>query len=222
MLANRIGVSVMAFAFAVISSVCQAEIRGNYIETRTCQVYTGPCFANAEVGLAGKSAVMAWNIRQGEHDGVDLSGLNVVVALNTANTLGFQGIEGAGELKSIIIVDEKAKGPRREALIDFAKAHAGKAGENVVRIDDAPISMSLDESELQGKLTAGEVVQVETRKARIDDCICSNESAYYPPLAEVENFAAGVTTIGEFKARGLGVRWSTPDSRSAYLATFAY
>jgi hypothetical protein len=222
MLANRVIVTGVALALAVISSVSHAEISGNYLETRTCQVYTGPCFANAEVGLAGKSAVMAWNIRRGEHNGVDLSGLNVVVALNTSKTLGFQGIDGAGEMKSIIIVDEQAKGPRRAALIDFAKTHAGKAGKTVVRIDDAPISMSLNEYELQGKLKAGKVVQVETRKARLDDCICSNESAYYPPLAEVENFAAGVTTIGEFKARGLGVRWSTPESRSAYLATFTY
>ena len=222
MLVNRVTVSCVALAAALLGSISQAEISGNYLETRTCQVYTGPCFANAEVGLAGKSAVMAWNIRRGEHNGVDLSGLNVVVAVNTSKTLGFQGIDGAGELRSVIIVDETAKGPRRQALIEFAKAHSGKAGNAVVRIDDAPISMSLNEYELQGKLKAGKVVQVETRKARLDDCICSNESAYYPPLAEVQNFAAGVTTIGEFKARGLGVRWSTPESRSAYLATFRY
>ena len=40
-------------------------------------------------------------------------------------------------------------------------------------------------------------VQLETRRARPDDCICSNESAYYPPLTELANFAPGVTTVGE-------------------------
>ena len=40
-------------------------IQGIYMETRTCQVYTGPCFANAEIGLAGKDAIMAWKIQQG-------------------------------------------------------------------------------------------------------------------------------------------------------------
>ena len=39
-------------------------IQGIYMETRTCQVYTGPCFANAEIGLAGKNAIMAWKIQQ--------------------------------------------------------------------------------------------------------------------------------------------------------------
>lgn len=204
------------------SGVARSEISGQYLETRTCQVYTGPCFANAEVGLAGKEAVMAWSIQEGTHNGIDLSGLKVILALRSADTLGFQGIEGAGEVKSVILVDETAKGPRRDALIDFAKAHAGKAGEAVVRIDDVPITMSLDEYELNGKLSAGKAVQLETRRARKDDCICSNERAYYPPLAELANFAPGVTTVGEFKGRGLGSQWSTPGDRSAYMATFDY
>ena len=217
--------SLAALVVAVVilsSSDLRSEITGQYMESRTCQVYTGPCFANAEVGLAGKEAVMAWSIQTGTHNGVDLSGLNVVMALHTSKTLGFQGIEGAGDVKSVILVDNTAKGPRRDALIDFAKSHAGKAGSTVVRIDDAPITMSLDEYELVGKLSAGKAVKLETRKARPEDCICSNESAYYPPLAELENFAAGVTTVGEFKGRGLGTRWSTPGTRSAYLAQFAY
>lgn len=217
---SRVVLAVVAVV--LLGGVAQAEISGHYMESRTCQVYTGPCFANAEVGLAGKSAVMAWNIHAGDHNGVDLSGLNVVVAVKSARTLGFGGIDRAGEVSSIILVDDKAKGPRREALIDFAKKHSGKAGKNVVRIEDAPITMSLDEADLKGQLQAGKVVTLQTRKARPEDCICSNESAYYPPLAAVENFAPGVTTVGEFKARGLGTRWSTPGERSAYMATFVY
>lgn len=208
--------------FVLSTSVARSEISGHYMESRTCQVYTGPCFANAEVGLAGKEAVMAWTILDGTHNGIDLSGLSVVMALQTTKTLGFQGIEGAGDVKSVILVDNTAKGPRRDALIDFAKTHAGKAGSAVVRIDDAPIAMSLDEFELKGKLSAGKAVQLETRRARPDDCICSNESAYYPPLAELVNFAPGVTEVGEFHGRGLGTNWSTPGARSAYVAKFAY
>jgi hypothetical protein len=192
------------------------------LETRTCQVYTGPCFANGEVGLAGKDAIMAWSIQRGQHQGVDLTGLNVVVVLNSSDTLGFGGINDAKRLKSVIVVDEQAKGRQREALIDFAREHAGRAGGAVVRVDVAPIEMSLDVAELKGKLAAGKNVKLVTRKANPGDCICSNESAYYPPLAAVENFVPGVTLEGEFTGRGLGSRWSTPDSRSAYMATFAY
>ncbi|MCA9120537.1 MAG: DUF1326 domain-containing protein [Planctomycetaceae bacterium] len=222
MLWNRSLATLTVVILLLVTSAARCEISGHYMESRTCQVYTGPCFANAEVGLAGKEAVMAWRITEGTHNGIDLSGLSVVMALQSTKTLGFQGIEGAGDVRSVILVDDTAKGPRRDALIDFAKTHSGKAGHAVVRIDDAPIAMSLDEFELKGKLSAGKAVQLETRRARPDDCICSNESAYYPPLAELANFAPGVTTVGEFKGRGLGASWSTPGARSAYVAKFAY
>ena len=220
---NRsLGIAVVVGLFVSLGSAAAAEIAGQYLETRTCQVYTGPCFANSEMGLAGKDALMAWSIREGTHDGVNLSGLKVVVALNCTTTLGHGGIDDAENLKSVIYVDEKATAQQRKALVDFVKTHAGKAGQTVVRVTPAPIEMELNETDLQGSLKAGSDVKVVTRKARPTDCICSNEVAFYPPLAQVEHFAPGVTTVGEFTGRGLGTRWSTPDSRSAYMATFSY
>ncbi len=198
------------------------SIRGHYLEARTCQVYTGPCFANSEVGLTGKDAVMAWSIAQGQHRGVDLAGLSVVVVVRAAETLAFDGLEDAGALRSMIVVDQRATAAQREALMDFAKEKAGKAGQAVVSVHFAPITMQLDEVELRGHLQAGTYVQLATRKARPDDCICRNETAYYPPLARVEHFAPGVTVQGDVSAHGLGTRWSIPETRSAYMATFAY
>ena len=34
-----------------------STITGKYVEARTCDVWTGPCFANAEFDLTGKNAV---------------------------------------------------------------------------------------------------------------------------------------------------------------------
>ena len=98
----------------------------------------------------------------------------------------------------------------------------GRAGKDIVRIDSVAIDMKLDLNTLRGELSAGTQVTLKTRKARPEDCICSNESAYYPPLASVENFVPGVTIEGRFNGRGLGTRWSTPGDRSAYMATFNY
>jgi hypothetical protein len=197
-------------------------VSGSYLEARTCQVYTGPCFANGEVNLTGKDALMAWNIAKGSHAGVDLSGLSVVLALRADNTLGHQGINDAKEFKSLIIVDERADESQRAALAEFAREHSGRAGEAVVRVENAPIQMSLDVLELTGRLEAGKNVKLVTRAARPGDCICSNESAYYPPLTKVENCAPGVAIEGEFSGAAIGSKWSIPDSRSAYMATFRY
>jgi len=215
--------SVVALLMIMMASVAgAAEITGHYLESRTCDVYTGPCFANAETGLVGKNAVMAWSIAAGKQAGIDLAGLKVVMALKSSTTLGFAGIDDAKELKSIIYVDEKASDCQREALVAFAKQHSGRAGQAVVQVSSAPIEMSLDEGKLTGKLDVAKKVKLVTRKAGLADCICSNESAYYPPLAKVEFSAPGVAIVGQFTGRGLGTRWSNPGARSTYMAIFSY
>jgi hypothetical protein len=210
------------FGIFAASRATASEVRGVYLETRTCQVYTGPCFANAEAGLTGRDAIMAWHIEDGTQQGVDISGLSVVIVLRASDTLGFQGLDNAQKLRSVILVDERASDAQHAALVEFVRTHAAPAAEDVARIDSLPISMSLDSATLTGTLEAGSEVKLETRKAVPGDCICRNEEAYYPPLAKVENFAPGVTTVGQFDGKGLGRRWSTPESRSAYMATFAY
>lgn len=216
-----------AFAIVCVAGLAPVlasagEISGSYLETRTCQVYTGPCFANAETALAGREAMMAWKIDEGRRGNVDLGGLSVVVVVRGDDTLGHQGLDNAKELRSAIIVDERASDEQRAALVEFAKDHAGKAGKGIVRVDAAPISMALDTAELRGNLQAGELVKLTTRKAKPTDCICSNEVAFYPPLAQVDRFAAGVSIEAEYKGKGLGTTWSTPNSRSAYMGEFVY
>jgi hypothetical protein len=198
------------------------EISGKYLEARTCQVYTGPCFANSETALAGHDAVMAWNIEEGKRGQVDLAGLSVVLVLRADDSLGDHGLNDPKSIRSAIIVDEKASAEQRAALVEFAKDHAGKAGKEIVRVDAAPINMSLDTGELKGSLAAGQIVKLSTRKAKPTDCICTNEVAYYPPLAKIDRFAAGVSTEAEYKGKGLGTQWSMPESRSAYMGEFVY
>jgi hypothetical protein len=213
----------LALALAALPAVANAgEINGSYLEARTCQIYTGPCFANAEINLVGKEAMMAWNIESGSRDGVDLSGLSVVVVVAASDTLADKGVNDPKSIKSAIIVDEKASDEQRAALIAFAKDHAGRGAEKVVRVDSAPIEMSLDTISLTGSLKAGNTVKLVTRKCGQKDCICCNEIAYYPPLAQVTNFAPGVAIEGSYTGRGLGGTWSVPDSRSVYMGTFNY
>ena len=136
-------------------------------------------------------------------------------------TLGFNGLNDAESLRAIIVVDEKASSDQRTALVSFAKSQSGKAGQSVEHVTAAPFDMKLNVENVSAKLTVGNLVKLQARKARPSDCICSNESAYYPPLAKLEGFVPGVTIDGQVKARGLGTRWSIPDSRSSYLGTFS-
>lgn len=222
----RRAVFALAIVFTASSTafVGAAQISGDYLETRTCDVYTGPCFANAQTGLCGRQAIMAWSIDEGEYRGVDLSGLKVVVSVHASDTLGF----GAGmrlapdPIKSVVYVDERGTESQRQALLEFAKERAGKVAGQVVRVEAMPIEMTLDHVEMAAQLKAGKKATVTTRKLKSSDCVCTNEKAFYTPLADVENSEPAYTVEGEFSGAGLGSTWSNSHSRSAFLATFAF
>lgn len=211
-------------ALSVMSAPVLAAnpLRGKYAEARTCQVYTGPCFANGEVGLAGKDAVMTWKIDSGSMADVDLAGLGVAVVVKASHTLGFYGFDGVKSAKAILIVDAQADAYQTAALKSFALAQTHFQDEQIADIYRADFDMQFDMGELTAKVKVGEFASLQLRKARPGDCICSNESAYYPPLVELKGFVPGVTIDGDVTARRLGTRWSIPDTRTAYLGTFEY
>ena len=196
-------------------------IRGKYVEARTCQVYTGPCFANGEVGSVGKDAIMTWMIDRGSFAGVDLAGHSAAVIVKCSHTLGFNGFDDAESTKAIVILDRLADAQEAAALTSFVLAQTGISEDDVVDRQRAEIEMQFDVTELTATVEVGDVARLETRKARKGDCICSNESAYYPPLTKLLGSVPGVTIEGEVSARRLGTRWSIPDSRTAYLGLFS-
>ena len=198
-------------------------LSGNYLESRTCDIYTGPCFANSQVGLGGHEALLAWNIESGSFEGVDLTGLNVVMAVRANDTLGFDGglVVTPDEIKSVILVDERADAQQREALVGLAKKRAPRVVGDVVRIAAAPIKIDVDHSEGVAHLDAGKEARLTTRKIMKCDCVCTNEAVFYPPLAQVEKSSPAYTVDGGFGGRGLREHWSNPGTRSAFVARFA-
>jgi hypothetical protein len=198
-------------------------VKGNYLESRTCDIYTGPCFANSQVGLGGHEALLAWNVESGKFDGVDLTGLNVVMAVRANDTLGFDGglDVSPNEIKSVILVDERANAAQREALIGLARKRARRVLGDVVRVAAAPIKIDVDSAEGVAHLDAGKEARLTTRKIMKCDCVCTNESVFYPPLAQVERSSPAYTVDGGFGGRGLNEHWSNPDTRSAFVARFA-
>ena len=217
-------VASLALAALFGPAAVAGEISGDYLEMRTCDIYTGPCFANSEVGLTGHHALLAWSIDEGGHGGVDLAGLKVVLAIRASDTLGYGSglVVHPDPIKSVVLVDERATSEQHAALVAFVQERAAKLTGNIVRIASLPIEMSFNHIKKVGTLSAGKEVQIATRAISKAECCCSNEVIYHPPLTEVENFVPALAVDGKFTGRGLGVHWSAPRTRSAFLATFAY
>ena len=199
-----------------------AEISGEYLEARTCDVYTGPCFANAQMGLAGKEAVLAWKVEEGSWKGVSLKGLGAALIVNAEGTLGYDGVFPmmAGEIRSVILVDKAADAKQHEALVSFVKESAKDLACTVTRVESAPFTLTNDHPEGRGVFQAGDLAKIETRGLKKGDCICTNELVFYKPLTEVENSHPAYANTLSFQGEGLNNKWTSHNLRSAFMATF--
>lgn len=198
-----------------------AVIEGNYVEVRSCDVFTAACFANSEVGLTGEEAILAWDVKKGTHRGVNLEGLKVVAVIRASGTLGDTSAT-VYPARSILFVDSKADAAQSDALVAFAKDAAGQLLANVIRIEKSDITMSFDANRAGfATLRAGDAVAIETRALMHSDMHCGNDEAYYAPLTDVDNTVVAFTERDMFSKHGLGVTWDESGRRSAWLATFS-
>ena len=214
---------VLGFKSATGSqTAAQPAISGDYVEVRSCDVYTGPCFANGEMNLTGGDAIMSWSIRQGSFDGVKLDGLSVLAVVRAENTMGDVKL-APQKARSVLIVDAGANTAQREALVQFAKSKAGAVLGQTVRIDSAPVTIESCPQCLKGgcaKIQAGDLVEIETRCLGGKDCVCGNEELYYPPLSTVSEARPAFTIAAVFRGEGLNTHFDEAGRRSAYLASF--
>lgn len=251
-------------------------ISGDYLEARTADVYTGPCFANSEMDLVGKQAVMAWRVRQGAWEGVPLGGLSVVAAVRSAATLG-DPFGGPANASALIVVDQRATPVQRDALVAFAHAMAGDLLATVVAVESAPIELAVgaaggpvavggpavaverpagaehsagvehsagaeqpagaeraDHHHLpagvavagisgEAHLAAGSWIELATRGIGPRDHLCGNEEVFYPPLTAGSSRVTAVPAVSvayDFRGPGLGMVWSSPGKRNAFVGRF--
>ena len=214
-----IGVFTLAF-----HSASQAQsIHGDYIETRSADVFTGPCVANGEVGLVGDQAILAWRVEEGTWNGLRLDGLSIVGVVKASATLG-DPFSDLKPVKASLIVDKKADGEHQAALIDFAKEMAGNLFSDVAQVEVAPIEIKVQhhgENHGQAWLQAGAIACVQTRMLQDKDHFCKNETTYYPPLTNVSHAMPVVASLDQYQGPGLGVSWTSRGKRSAFIGTFA-
>ena len=213
--------SLLAFT-AMGADISTSRLHGEYIEARTADVYTGPCFANSETELAGNLAVMGWKVEKGAWQGVALDGLSVMGVVRAEGTLG-DFMHPVIPTKAVLIVDQRATPEQRLALQQFAQRMSGNLLKDVVRVETQPIEFtSADIHSRKAKMIAGNLAKIETRALEVTDQICHNDSVYYKPLTPVEHAMAAYTLEQSYQGKGLGTVWSYPDHRSAYVGTFQY
>jgi hypothetical protein len=197
-----------------------ATISGDYAEFRTADVYTGPCFANGEVGLTGDEAVLAWHVKAGAWESVPLDGLNVLAVVRASATLG-SPYSNPLPARAVMIVDARANTEQRAALVRFARAQAGPLLSNVLAVETSPIHFQLGAQHGVVSVEAKNV-RISTRSIAPGDEICHNEEVFYQPLAShLTHAMPAVTLEGTYTGNHLGATWHDAGRRGAFVGHFA-
>ncbi|HZQ22045.1 MAG TPA: DUF1326 domain-containing protein [Terriglobales bacterium] len=197
------------------------QIEGDYLETRSADVYTGQCFANGEVNLVGNEAILAWHVTRGSWQGVPLEGLTVAAAVRANGTLG-DPYEDPYPAKAVLLVDDGANAQQRAALVSFAHHMGGELLKDVAQV--VPVQMELvvnAEHHGAAMLRAGRFATIQTRSIGDKDHLCGNEVTFYPPLTETAHSMPAVALTDAYNGPGLGVSWDLHGKRSAFVGTFA-
>jgi len=216
---HHLTLAAVALALFVGSASAAPKLSGKYVEARTCDVWTGPCYANAETSLAGKNAIIGWKIDKGSFDGVKLDGLGVVAIVAAPDTLG---LKQSGKGKAVLIVDSKADKKQHKALIALAKKQGGDLVGEVLAVLSEKVEIEMCECEEGGcaKLLAGKA-RIETRCLNAKhDKVCGNESAYYTPLTEGVKAMPALATEHSYQGKEIGAKWNDGNRRGAYVGTF--
>ena len=213
-------VMIAAPALAGTPGDVTATITGDYAEFRTADVYTGPCFANGEVGLTGEEAVLAWHVTSGTWEGVRLDGLSVIAVVRASATLG-SPYSSPLPARAVMIVYLRATAEQRSALVRFAQAQTGPLLATVVAEESSPIRFALGPEHGVVAVEAN-TVKIATRAIAAGDEICHNEEVFYPPLAaHLTHDMPAVTLEGSYQGNHLGKTWNDAGRRGAFVGHFA-
>jgi hypothetical protein len=137
-------------------------VKGDYFETCSCDV-TCQCIWLGPATRDTCDVLFAWHVTEGQKDGVDLSGLNAVLAVHTSKQMT------DGGWKVALYLDDRATSEQSEAL---GAVFSGGAGGHLAAVAPligevvgvAPASISFDRSGGALKATVGDVLSMEAEE----------------------------------------------------------
>jgi hypothetical protein len=218
---NPFNAPLVLFVICLSLPLAAQQIAGDYLETRSADVYTGQCFANGEVNLVGNEAILAWHIRTGSWNGVALQGLSITAVVRAKGTLG-DPYENPYPAEAVLLVDDQATPQQNAALVSFARQMGGELLDNVASVIPVQTEFVVNlQQHGVAMLRAGQFATVQTRSIDEHDHLCGNEVTYYPPLTRVSHSVPAVALTDAYSGPDLGETWDLHGKRSAFVGMFA-
>ena len=195
-------ICVTIFLSGLVAFAQQAkEIRGDYLETRSNQVYGCYCEWSGQAITAGREAILGWAFRTGEYRGVDLAGVKVAAVI-----VGQVSLSAAkGPRGHVLFFDPSATKDQQEASQAFLAEEYGELLGEAVAVRVMPVEISENPGEVH--LVAGDFVSVSLRKARLPEDAMKGAQLWYDPFIALAESTLATTLNSRYAGPDFELSW---------------
>jgi hypothetical protein len=212
---SYLGLATLTAALAAGRAGAAPVVTGQYVESRSANVYVGACHREGELLTAGRNAVLAWNITDGDWNGVGLKGMTAVAVVAGDKNLYFED----AKRRSVLYVNDLATSAQRDALVSLLKERAPAALGELVAVKSVPITF--DASGDLFRVHAAGVAQMKIKKQAGQLCCKQPYEVWGKPFVPVKAAKTGYCMGVEFKDPGLLQAWSATDQNNAFYGDFS-
>lgn len=207
--------SSLTAAVAPNSRAENKAVTGEYVEVRTASVFAGACHYNGEMTTTGRDALLAWNVKSGQWQGIDLEGVRAV-AIVSAN----ENLATNAQRQSEIIIGENASDAQARAMLDALKNHYLASLGKIISVRRGPLSFEHKGRDYAVRASGFASIDIEPMP---DDLCCKMpQLVWYSPLVPLENRKVGYTTQALYEGGDAGDPWQRSGENSAFYGSFAF
>lgn len=202
-------------AAGLTSQAENTSVKGDYVEVRTASVFAGACHFNGEVTTTGRDALMAWNVKSGKWDGVDLTGVRAIASISADDNLSNPQAKRRAE----VIVDKSASHAQAVAMLGAIKSRYAEALGEIVSVRSAPISFK---HEGQTYEVSSSVASIDVEAMPNDLCCRMPNLIWYSPLVPLGQRKVGYTVKALYAGHAVADNWERAGENSAFYGNFTF
>ncbi len=210
-----LGAAVLAATLLARGAAAAPAVTGDYVESRSANVFVGACHHEGEVVSTGRNALLAWNITDGEFRGVPLKGVAAVAVVAGDRYLGLP----EARRQSVLYVSDAATAEQKDALTGLLRERASRALGELVAVKTAPVRF--DAAGDTYRVHVDGVAQMKIRKQAGELCCKQPYQVWGAPFVPVKAAKTGYCLGVEYKDSGLLKAWSATDQNNAFFGQFA-
>jgi len=208
---------ILALVCAGFSASAQTHnVTGQYVEDRSSRVYACPCEWSSDFVMAGREAVLAWNIQSGTFQGESLAGLRMAVVLVADYSLNVP----QSSRRATLFVDQSAPMHQRRAAEAWLTARYGDLLGRVTSTHVVPIDFALTPDSVS--LEIRDVLSLRMRRANLATDTETWGALIYEPFIELTSQTMGTPLRAKYSAPDQQRSWTRSEQMiSGYYGTFA-